>query len=445
MTAAIDKSCARFGPIWLVPGVSRWNFATLCYAAFFTIGLLTYVGSGTPYVMTAMLHIPAENQGMVTGQLAFWTEVISIALFAPVGLLADRYGRRALFVGGFVLMGVGYALHPLATSVSMLLGARLVYAVGTAICTGALGTVVTDYPQEATRGWAVAITGFLNGLGVAVLNIIMGSMPQRLQHAGFDDVQAGTYTHFMVAGLCVVSAVIIGIGLKGGTPANVEPGEYAGVIVTAKRAMKHLRNPRIALAFGAAFIARGDLVILGAFLQLWTKNAGLEQGLDLPAATTAARNAFVIASSAALVWTLFMMFFLDRFNRVSTLALCLFIAAVGYLGMGFVENPLARADIPLIVLLGIGQMSAFLGSMSLLGQEAPRDERATVIGGFNIAGALGIGFVSALGGYLFDAVDPKAPFILAGALNALVMIMALVVRKSAPGPMIGKGAAAGIH
>lgn len=445
MTVGIDRTCARFGPIWLVPGVSRWNFATLCYAAFFTIGLLTYVGSGTPYVMTAMLHIPPENQGMVTGQLAFWTEVISIALFGPVGLLADRYGRKALFVVGFMMMGLGYALHPLADSVAMLTGARMVYAIGTAVCTGALGTVVTDYPQEPTRGWAVAITGFLNGLGVAILNIIMGGMPQRLQQAGFDDVQAGTYTHFIVAGLCVVSAVVVGIGLKGGTPSAEERGVHESVLSIARRAATHMRNPRIALAFGAAFIARGDLVILGAFLQLWVKNAGIEQGLDLPAATTAARNAFVIASSAALIWTLFMMFLLDKFNRVSTLAACLLIAAVGYLGMGFVDNPLDRADLPLIILLGVGQMSAFLGSMSLLGQEAPKEGRATVIGGFNIAGALGIAFVSALGGYLFDAVSPKAPFILAGALNGLVMLAALIVRMKSPGVMIGKGAAAGLH
>jgi len=305
---------------------------------------------------------------------------------------------------------------------------------------GALGTVVTDYPQEATRGWAVAITGFLNGLGVAILNIILGGMPQRLQRAGYDDIQAGTYTHYIVAGLCLISAIVVAIGLKGGTPSTVS--EHEGVITTAQRAWRHMRNPRIALAFGAAFIARGDLVILGAFLQLWTKNAGLEQGLDLPVATTAARNAFVTASSAALLWTLVMMFFLDKFNRVSTLTVCLLIAAVGYAGMGFVENPLDRADIPLIILLGVGQMSAFLGSMSLLGQEAPQDERATVIGGFNIAGALGIAFVSGIGGYLFDAVSPKAPFILAGALNALVMVFALVVRRTAPGPMIGKRVAA---
>lgn len=431
MTAAIDKSCARFGPIWLVRGVSAWNFATLLYAAFFAIGLLTYVGSGTPYVMTAMLHIPAENQGVVTGQLVLWTEIVSIALFGPVGMLADRYGRKNLFAAGFALMGIGYALHPLVTSVSMLVLARIIYATGTAVCTGALGTVVTDYPQERTRGWAVAISGFFNGLGVALLNFMLGGLPRRLQAMGYDDVVAGTYTHWFVASLCFLSAVVIFFGLKGGTPAGAS--EEHNLIKIGKTALRHMRNPRIALAFAAAFVARGDLVILGSFLVLWGKNAGLENGLDLPTASRAGTLIFVTATSAALLWTLVIMFLLDRFNRVTMLAACLAIASAGFLGMGFVTDPLASADKPLIALLGIGQISAFFGSMSLLGQEAPVNERGTIIGGFNIAGALGIAFVSGVGGYLFDAFSPKAPFVMVGVLNGFVMLAAILVRKWAPG------------
>ena len=66
-----DKTSAglKFGPINLAPGISKANMWTLMYASFFTIGLLTFVGVGTPYVLNAVLNIPVEEQGAVSGTL----------------------------------------------------------------------------------------------------------------------------------------------------------------------------------------------------------------------------------------------------------------------------------------------------------------------------------------------------------------------------------------
>jgi MFS family permease len=439
--AAIDPAGKRFGPVWLAPGISHGNMYTLLYAAFFTIGLLTFVGIGTPYVLNAVLNIPADQQGNVSGNLVFWTEITSILLFGPVGVLADRYGRKALFAIGFTLMGIGYALYPHASSITELTLFRVIYAVGIATSTGVLATVVTDYPQEATRGKAVALVGLMNGLGVAILNIVLGGMPKRFSNAGIDDLTAGEYTHFIVAGLCFIAAIVVAIGLKGGTPAKHETPPP--ILEIAKSALRAATNPRIALSYSAAFIARGDLVILGTFLTLWATQAGVAQGLDLPEASRKGTQIFVIAQSAALVWIGVVVFLLDRANRVTALAVCMFLAAAGYLGMGFVDNPLERIDLPLILLLGIGQISAFLGSQALIGQEAPIQERGAVIGGFNIAGAVGILFCSKVGGYLYDEVGPQGPFILIGALNAVVFIFALIVRWKSPGRMPGDGPVAG--
>ena len=52
---------------------------------------------------------------------------------------------------------------------------------------------------------------------------------------------------------------------------------------------------------------------------------------------------------------------------------------------------------------------------------------------FNISGAVGILVITTLGGRLFDSMSPKAPFMVVGAINALVMLAGIVVRLKFPG------------
>jgi predicted MFS family arabinose efflux permease len=116
------------------------------------------------------------------------------------------------------------------------------------------------------------------------------------------------------------------------------------------------------------------------------------------------------------------------------LAVCMGLATVGYLLLIFVEDPLDKANIPFFLLLGIGQISAFLGSTTLIGKEAPVAQRGSVIGAFSVAGALGILITSGVGGSIFDSIDPRAPFMLLGVMNLVVLVAAVLVRPYAPGP-----------
>jgi len=109
------------------------------------------------------------------------------------------------------------------------------------------------------------------------------------------------------------------------------------------------------------------------------------------------------------------------------------LASAGYLSLALIENPHDSFSTLYFVLLGIGQISAFLGSQSLIGQEAPREARGSVIGMFNISGAIGILIITTLGGRMFDQLSPKAPFLVVGAINLLVMLGGIYVRIKAPG------------
>jgi len=51
-----------------------------------------------------------------------------------------------------------------------------------------------------------------------------------------------------------------------------------------------------------------------------------------------------------------------------------------------------------------------------------------VIGAFNISGAIGILLITSAGGRLFDGMSPKAPFLIVGAINLVVMTAGIAVR-----------------
>jgi len=433
-----DSDGIKIGFLWLAPGISRGNFYSYVYTAFSTIGLLTFISVATTLVLNTHLQIPTDQQGTISGQLVFVTEITQILLFAAVGVMADRVGRSHLLAIGMFVMGLSYLFYPFAESISELTIYRVMYAVGLGTSAGMLATVTTDYPQERSRGKLVAFGGVFNGLGVITVVAILGGLPQILVGAGYDEITASLYTHYASFGCCMFGALVAWFGLKKGVPVQHE--EKIPLARLASSGIREAKNPRIALAYAAAFVARGDLVILGTFSILWGATAAIDQGIDPSEAVSKGRMIFVIATSAALAWIPVMATIMDRFNRVTTMIICMVLGALGYLCVGFVDDPLDLGSVwPFFVFLGIGQISTFLGAQTLIGQEAPKLQRGAVVGMFNTAGAVGILVSSWFGGMLFDSIAPAAPFVLVGIMNGAVAIFAIIVRIKSPGPALQRG------
>ena len=113
-------------------------------------------------------------------------------------------------------------------------------------------------------------------------------------------------------------------------------------------------------------------------------------------------------------------------------ALC--FASVGYGSMYIITSPLDYAMVPyFIVIIALGSSFMMKSSLSLVGQEAKIAERGSVLAMFGMFGAVGILVFTKWGGVLYDAWGPWAPFVLAGAYQAMLLIIALVVRAAAPG------------
>ena len=414
----------------LVPGVTKTNFYSICYGALTTIGLLTFIAYAAPIVLVENLGYQRDNIGTIIGDLAVVAEITLLLVFLPIGLIADKIGRRQVYCFGMLVMGLSYFLFPFANSVGELTLYRIIYAIGMGAATGMLGTVTADYPQNRTRGKMIAVTGILNATGVIVVSIVFAKLPQTFAEMGYDQVTAGTYALWVVAGMCSITAVVVALGLQKGTPTQEQ--KRIPYIQQIKEGLAEGQNPRILLAYASAFVARSDLVILGTFLVLWGIATGTDMGMETTEATAKARIVFAIASMSALIASPFIGWIIDRVNRILAVSVCMTLAALGYLSMFFVDNVLSPEARPFFVLLGIGQQCAFFAATTLLGQEAPINKRGAVVGVFNLAGALGILISTGIGGRLYDAINPSAPFIFIGVCNLFVAFFAIYVNKIAP-------------
>lgn len=424
----------RFGPIALTHGVTRFNVVTGFYASFVCIGMLTGMGFLTGYILTEHLHIPQAQQGVVTGDLGFWSEVVVILFVNPFGILSDRIGRRPILIFGILTIGLSYALYPFASSITELLIYRMIFGIGASAVAAMIATLMNDYPVEKSRGKMIGVGAMMNVLGVMLIALGLGQLPRLFQAQGMDPVTAGQVVFLLAGILCLVSAAAFRAGLKGGTPTAIE--DRASLKVLMGSGIRAAWNPRIALSYASAFAGRADLVIKGMFLVLWALHDGPEWGLNPGQAMARFGLVLGIMQAISLAWQPFFGWLMDRINRVTALIIAMVFGSGGYLSMGLITSPLDFAMLPAFVLLTIGTTSAMMASIALLGQEAPVPERGAVMGMNGLFGSIGIMIFSKAGGVWFDTWGPWAPFVIIGAVQGVLLLFAILVRLVAPGPQV---------
>ena len=424
---------ARLGPFRFAPGWSRGNAATVWLASFFTIGLAAFMSFLQPYLLNEVLRIPLAEQGRLTGNLGFLQELIVIVLVSFVGAWSDRVGRRRVYCLGLLCMAAGLVIYPFAGNATELFLFRAPFAIGVAIAPLMLSACVVDATEEGARGKWIGSNNVLQGLGVVAMSLGLANLPLWFAARGADAISAGRFAYWVAAALALLAAAAMAIGLPRFSvrpSAADEPSLWTSVVHAARLGGA---NPRLAVAYGAAFIGRGDFVIIGAFFSLWITQASIAAGLSPAAGLARGGMLFGILQLAAMGWAFFMGQIVDRVNRMTGLCIALTLAVVGYALLGQVADPFAAGFIPVAVLVGMGEISVIVASGALLGQEAPPAARGPVVGLFNAFGGVGILFATLVGGYVFDHFGPTVPFTMMAILNVLLLAVALVVRSAGNG------------
>ncbi len=417
----------RFLSIDLSEGIKRKHLLAYLVAAFISssyAGALAILQPGLLHVM----GIERAAQATLTGNLSALQEIILILFFGPVGVMADRYGRKPVYTIGLLLTALGFCLYPHADSIGELVAYRVVVAFGSAAMIGMMVTVIADYTQDSTRGKANGLQAMIATLG-AFIPPVLASLPQLFANQGYDQLAAQQITFAIAGSMGVVGAVVVLIGLA---PHVKRASENASesFATMMREGMRASRDPGVALSYGAAFISRGDLAVTGAFLSLWLVQFGTgELGLEPSQAMfELAVPRVLTVVTGALVGSILMGYINDRVNRVTAVTIASGLAALVYLSIFLVDDPTAPWVLGLLAMMGVAEISAFVSSQALVGERAEAKRRGAIIGLFGVAGAVGILVGTAGGGWLFANYGPSTPFVLFGFLNALVFIWSFAVR-----------------
>src|SRR3954452_14152513 len=93
--------------------------------------------------------------------------IVFAALLVPAGRIADRVGRKRMFLAGMATFTAGSALCAVAPSIETLVGARVIQAAGGAmILPSTLGLILPAFPAEM-RAVAVGIWSAVGGVAAA--------------------------------------------------------------------------------------------------------------------------------------------------------------------------------------------------------------------------------------------------------------------------------------
>ncbi len=137
-------------------------------------------GSIVTVAMPAIQHdLGFSSAGLswvVNGYLIAFGSLLLLA-----GRLGDLVGRKRVFLAGTAVFTAASLLAGLATSPDLLVAARLLQGVGSALASSVgLGILVTLFPAPAERGRAIAVFSFTGAAGASLGQVLGGVLTDAL-------------------------------------------------------------------------------------------------------------------------------------------------------------------------------------------------------------------------------------------------------------------------
>ena len=150
-----------------------WTLLAVSFGLFMIMLDNTVVNVALPSIQQGLHADQSELEWVVVGY------ALSFATFMLTGgKLADRYGRRRLFIVGLIVFTGASLACGLATDINFLIGARIVQGVGAAIMNPATLSIITATFPPRQRGMAIGIWAGVSAMALAIGPLVGGALTQ---------------------------------------------------------------------------------------------------------------------------------------------------------------------------------------------------------------------------------------------------------------------------
>jgi EmrB/QacA subfamily drug resistance transporter len=387
-----------------------WTLTGVCVATFMLLVDVTIVNVALPSIQRS-LHAGLTDLQWVVDAYA----LTLAALLLTAGTLADRFGRRALFIGGVSVFTGASLLCGLAGSATLLNLARALQGIGGAAMFATSLALIAQEFEGRERGKAIAAWGSTVGAAVAIGPLLGGVLTEGL---GWEWI---FFVNVPVGGLAVAIAVTRMNEFRAPRAGKLD---WAGLITFS--------SALFLLVFGLlrgnaegwsstviVLSLAGAACLLAAFVAIERRN---EEGmLDLGLFRT---GAFIGVSMAtfAIAAGMFSMFFYITLYLQDVLGYSPLQAGLRFLPLTllvFIVPLVSRGTterLPARITLGVGMGLVSLGLLLMHGMNAQSDW-TELLAGFLVAG-VGIGLANpAIGATALGVSPPKRSGMASGINN----------------------------
>src|SRR6185503_4165133 len=146
-----------------------WTLIAVCVATFMLLLDITVVNVALPYIERDLNSSFEDLQWVIDAY-----SLMLAAFLLTAGTVADRIGRRAVFIWGLVVFTIASALCGLSGSPLMLNLARALQGIGGSLMFATSLALLASAYQGADRGTAIGIWGATIGGAVAIGPLVGG-------------------------------------------------------------------------------------------------------------------------------------------------------------------------------------------------------------------------------------------------------------------------------